>query len=157
MLLWLAVLSVCACGSSTAPIDPNMAGSWVGTTTIAITTANSGQGQATSAQLPENVVVTVSGNTAEVAGVCPDASGSVSASGAIGSCSWSAAFSCPAISTEGCSAVSSTYTSGTVGCAMMMNGGGMDVPTLTVNASGTAAGCGVTHTSTLSSSGTLAP
>jgi len=41
--------------------------------------------------------------------------------------------------------------------AMMMNGARVDLPSLTVNASGTAVGCGVTNGSTLSFSGTLAP
>jgi hypothetical protein len=54
-----------------------------------------------------------------------------------------------------CGSVASTYTSGTVGCSMMMNGMGMDVPTLTVSATGTAVACGTTNTSALSFSGIL--
>jgi hypothetical protein len=38
---------------------------------------------------------------------------------------------------------------------MMMNNMGTDVPTLTVNATGTAVACGITNTSTLSFAGVL--
>jgi hypothetical protein len=141
-VLVVGLVCVSACGTS-APVDPGMAGTWVGTMTVAIT------GASTQAYQNQNVNVAVSNQNATVSNVCPGGGGVVTATGSADSCAWSANFSCPATATTSCSSVVPTYTSGTIGCAMVMG-----APVLTVVATGTAAGCGDAEPATLNFTGT---
>lgn len=61
MLLVVALIAATACGSSpSTPLDPGMAGTWVGTTLLTIGGVASGTLQTTSSQQSQ-VVLTVSG------------------------------------------------------------------------------------------------
>jgi len=136
----LGLVSVAACGSSTGTIDPGMAGTWVGTSTVAIA------GQAPSTFPGQQVVVSVDGGTAQVAGICPSggslSSGTVTATGDDDTASWSASVACPAVSIGSIPSVSITYTAGTTSCAMAMNTMMMDVVTLTNVSNGTVPAAG---------------
>lgn len=63
MLLVVALIAATACGSSpSTPLDPGMAGTWVGTTLLTIGGVASGTLQTTSSQQSQ-VVLTVSGES----------------------------------------------------------------------------------------------
>jgi hypothetical protein len=136
LLSLLGLVSVLACGSSAPTIDPGMAGTWVGTSTASIA------GQAPTTFGGQQVVVSVDGGTAQVAGVCPSGAGSsgsgtVTATGDDDSAAWTASVSCPAVSIGSNPPATITYTGGTTSCAMAMNSMNMDVVTLTNVSRGT--------------------
>ena len=137
----LGLVSVAACGSSTGTIDPGMGGTWVGTSTVAIA------GQAAPTTFTgQQVVVSVDGGTAQVAGICPSggslSSGTVTATGNEDTASWSASVACPAVTIGSSPSVTITYTAGTTSCAMAMNTMMMDVVTLTNVSNGTVPAAG---------------
>jgi|GEM_PF-4485577 len=138
LLSLLGLLGVGACSSSPGTIDPGMAGTWVGTSTVAIA------GQAPTTFTGQQVVVSVDGGTAQVSGLCPGASGAgtATATGVEDTATWSAAIACPAVSIGTSPPVAISYTAGTTSCAMAMNSMMMDVVTLTNVSNGTVPAAG---------------
>ncbi len=139
------LLAALACGggggSSSGSLDPAFAGTWSGTVTLSV----SGSPSTSSAS---QLVVAVSGQSATISEVCPEGNGSVTAQGSGDSATWNGNVSCLAIPITGvCASVIITYTSAT---ATLSNG------TLTVQATGKAAGCGASSPVQVSFSGTKA-
>jgi hypothetical protein len=122
-----AVALLCACGPS--PLDTALAGTWSVTSFVAIAGGNMvayGQGE---------LVIAVSGRTADVTNICPDYSGAMSATGSGDSAAWSGTLNCPATVITGCTSFTITNVSGT---ARLLGS------VLNVIAAGTGTGCGVT-------------
>jgi len=131
-----------ACGNSDpgdkAPLDAGFAGTWTGTTLI-----SGGRYASTSGQL----VTTVSGNSVEIANLCPSGSATVSASGSGNVASWSGYLVCPSTAFDAwnCSSEVFTYTSVTAT---------LDGAALIVVAKGAMGGCGEAGSLTMSFSAT---
>lgn len=85
--------------------------------------------------------ISVSGNNATVSHVCFDGSASVVASGSGNTANWSGTLVCPPVPVGNCSAVTATYNSAIASLSE-------NNTTLTVQASGTATGCGTSLTFT---------
>jgi hypothetical protein len=152
--LLVAALSLYACATtnpSTTSLEPELSGGWTGTATLSLTGRN---------PVPYTVLITisVSGNTASVANICPGTvqhesvrqssmrlptesarslSTSVNATGAGGSASWSGTLECPRVELTGCAAVAVTYTNAT----MTLTGSNQ----LTIVATGSAEGCSISY------------
>ena len=133
--LMLTCLALCACGSSngSSGLNAAFAKTWTGTTTTTV----SGQ---TFTGTNGHLTITVSGNNATVNTVCPDASGSVNATGSGNSASWSGTLACPPVQVTGCpSSLTLTYTTATLTLSS-------DNKTLNVQAGGTVSGCNFNNT-----------
>jgi hypothetical protein len=129
--MMLAFLALCACGSSNSnTLNAAFGKTWTGTTTLTVP----GQNPSNSAG---QLTVTVSGNNATVTNICPDGSGSVTATGSGDSASWSGSLNCTL--QANCGTVTLTYKSATLSLSS-------DSKTLTADASGTAAGCNLSTT-----------
>lgn len=138
----------CACGGGGggdsgaegggAPLDTAFAGTWTGTTSMAFTGGGS-------TSYTGKLVITVSGNTATVAKICPDGSQSAQASGSGDSASWSGNIVCPPVSFTNCASVTLTFQSATT----TLNAGN-----LTLIATGSGSGCGSSVPLTVTFSGT---
>jgi hypothetical protein len=129
-LLGLVVL-VCACGGSSAPLDPNFAGTWTGNTYVTL------QGLNAYPALPSQTTVTVNGNEATTVPCGSETDQFASGSG--DSASWTGTTSCPPVSLTGqfvCSSVVFTFTQSTA----TLNGG-----TLSIIGTGTADGCSASY------------
>ncbi len=94
-----AAALLCACSPSNgldyaSPLDAALARTWSVVSFVSIVEGNEGnmvaygQGQ---------LVIAVSGHTAEITNVCPDYSGAVSATGSGDSATWSGTLACPAM------------------------------------------------------------
>jgi hypothetical protein len=127
----LAVLVLCACGSS--PLNSAFGKAWLGTSTVTI------PGQAP-VSFTSQLNITVSGDNATLTNLCPDGSGSLTATGSGNSAAWSGSVSC-FIPGNGCT-LTLTYKS----TALSLSS---DNRTLTSDASGTASGCGLNTTFTV--------
>jgi hypothetical protein len=110
------------------PLDYGFAGHWFDSTTWASTGGAGGSYKG-------DLIIAVSGNTATVAQICLDGTGSVDATGAGDSAAWSGRFACPVIQLSNCGSVVITYTDAMATLTI----GTPD--SLTFVARGTAAGC----------------
>lgn len=135
----LAVLGLSACGGpdessgGSAPLNPAFSGLWTGTSTVSFTGLSPVSYSAV-------LNVAVAGQTATVALICPDGSGSVSATGSGDVAGWTGTLVCPAVAFGGCAAVTFVYQSATA----TLNANG----SLTVVASGYGTGCSATRNGT---------
>jgi hypothetical protein len=141
LLVTVAALLLSACGGSSsdgAQLDSALTGTWNGQTTVSF------PGYAPF-YYQSYLHIAVSGQNAVVTAICPDGSGSVTATGTGESASWHGSLSCPGVPLGSCPSVSATYTSAT---ATLSNG------TMSAQAVGTATGCGMTSNVTVSFTGT---
>jgi hypothetical protein len=126
-VLGLVAVSLSACGSSSsgqAPLNSAFAGTWAGSFAFTGALTGSASGQLT---------ITVSGNSMQVGFMCPDGTGTVTASGSGNTASWSGSLVCPPTSgVSNCSAAVFTFTS--VAPTLSSN-------TLNVLAQGNMSGC----------------
>ncbi|HUM10588.1 MAG TPA: hypothetical protein VLT82_06530 [Myxococcaceae bacterium] len=125
-LLLVVAVGLVACGSD--KLNPAFAGLWNGAATLTMGTFSS---------TDDNVQVTIilpSESTLTIAPVCPENTGSITASGNGDSASWAGTVACQPVAIASCAAVTVTLTSGTGTLSS-------DGKTLTAKASGTAAGC----------------
>lgn len=134
--LMLACLALCACGGSNGNALPDLnaafAKTWTGTST---TTA---AGQTFTGTNSHLTILLVTGHIATVSTGCPDASGSVNATGTGNSASWSGTLACPPVQVTSCS-LTLTYTTATLTLSS-------DNKTLNVQAGGTVSGCTFNNT-----------
>ena len=133
-LCLVALVVVAACGGQSDPLNTAFAGTWNGTEATSLTGGGvfTGTGQ---------IVITVSGNTAQIATICPDGSGSVAAQGTGNSFEWDGNVVCPGDAAfGGCAAVAFSYQKIT---ATLSSDG---VLSMVVIGSGT--GCGSTYATT---------
>jgi hypothetical protein len=91
VMLGLVAISLSACGGSSgspgqAGLNTAFGGLWVGTFTLAGAITGSATGQ---------LAVSVSGDSMDVGFLCPDGTGTVTASGSGNSASWSGSLVCP--------------------------------------------------------------
>jgi hypothetical protein len=147
----LAALTVAACGGSSTPpatLNPAFAKTWSGTATILLpAVGNTADAPVWTGQ----VVVTVSGASASVLGLCGDGTGAITLTGSENSGTWTGSLSCPGFLSF-CSATSSgqlvttlTSATGTLGSTPL---------NLVILGSGTATCGGVSTTFTISWNGT---
>jgi len=142
----ISALSVSACGGSDTPaanLNPALAGTWVGTTTITFPgyAPSSYQGQLT---------IAVSGTNGTVSQLCLDGSGTMTMTGSGNSASWTGTLVCVPVAVtcpSGPGTFSYTLTS-TSGVLSSNN------RTLTAQSSGTGTLCGTATTVTFSFVGT---
>jgi len=132
----LALLALCACGSNT--LNGAFAKAWLGTSTVTIL------GQAP-VNFPSQLNITVSGDNATLTNICPDGSGSITATGSGNSAAWSGSVNC-FVPGNNCT-LTLTYKS----TALSLSS---DNRTITSDASGTANGCGLSTTFTVHFVGT---
>ena len=132
----LAFLALCACGSNT--LNGAFAKAWLGTSTVTIL------GQAP-VDFPSQLNITVSGDSATLTNICPDGSGSMTATGSGNSAAWSGSVAC-FVPGNSCT-VTLTYKSTALSLST-------DNRTITSDASGTADGCGLNTTFTVHFVGT---
>lgn len=139
-------LSAACSGGSLDPLSGSFAGTWGGPAVVALSTDN---GSADSEAYPAAMVITVSGTTAAIHGVCPDGTGSVTVTGSGSSASFAGQLQCPAADfSSSCSAEAFTY--GKV--ALTLTG-----PTsLLLTATGSVNDCGATFQVSTTFQGTLA-
>jgi hypothetical protein len=88
---------------------------------------------------PITLAIEVNGSSAQISQVCPDNTGSLTATGSGDSASWSGTLVCPPVLFGSCSSVAMTYMSASVELNLPSDPG--DVLTLGFSAGGTAAGC----------------
>lgn len=131
-----------ACGGSQenggAKIDPALAGTWNGTTTVTIAGLQP-------SSFASSVTISVAGSTATVENVCPHGPSSLTASGSGESIAWAGAYVCPDASFVDCARVTFTLLSG----SLTLGGGA-----LSGSANATGAGCGVSRAATFAFQGT---
>lgn len=138
LLPFVCALSLAACGPA---LDPAMAGTWVGTTSYAFS------GLSTIDVSGASVVTTLAGgDELRVLGTCPTGSGFITATGAGGHATWSGNLVCPAVDLLGCSAVTISYSSGTLD---LRPGGVLDIV-----AHGSGSGCASTRSLLVTFAGT---
>ena len=127
VVLGLVAVSLSACGSSSgsqAPLNTAFAGTWAGTFAFAGSISGSPSGQLT---------ITVNGNSMQVGYLCPDGTGTVTASGSDNAASWSGSLVCPPTSGfSNCSAAVLTFSS----VAPTLSGTTLNIP-----AQGNLSGC----------------
>jgi len=97
------------------------------------------------------LTIEVNGNSAQVSHVCPNSTGSLTATGYGNSAYWSGTMACPPVVFGNCSSVVMTYTYAGVTFNPPSEPG--DVSTLTFVASGMAAGCDLSGLMTANSFG----
>ena len=106
VILGLVAVTLSGCGSgsgSQAPLNSAFAGTWAGTFAFAGAINGSPSGQ---------LVITLNGNSMQVGYLCPDGTGTVTASGSGNSASWSGSLVCPPASgLSNCSAAVLTFSS----------------------------------------------
>ena len=147
VLFSIAFLLACGGGSgggsstttSNPPLDSRFNGTWHGTTTLTF------QGNPPSSY-SSNLVLAASGQSLTAGSICPDGSGSATATGSGTSAHWEGQFTCPPTPFTNCSSVAFTYTSAT----FSLNNNG----TLTAQGVGSASGCGLTFPLTTTFTGT---
>ena len=128
-----------ACGGSSSDnLNTAFNGTWTGP--LALTIGNQSPQQLGNGQL----VISVSGQNANVSQVCLDGSGSVAAHGSGNSASWSGSLACPPIQFTNCSSVVLTLTS----ASATLNGS-----VLTAQGAGTGTGCNTTQNFTITFTG----
>src|SRR5207237_87701 len=119
----IAIALACACGGSSGGspnLDPAFSGTWTGPATLVV----SGQG---SQSYTARIVIAVSGQTATVADVCLDGSGSITAQGSGETASWQGSLTCPPVAFSNCSSVTEVFQSATTtlnGNALSAQGSG---------------------------------
>jgi hypothetical protein len=107
-IIAIATLLLGACGaSSSAPLNPAFARTWNGN--LAADAGILGSEQA----VPAEFVVTVVGNSASVAGICLDGSGSLDLGGSGNEAAFAGAYVCGPTPFLSCASVIATYTSST--------------------------------------------
>lgn len=142
---WILIALAMGCGGSgnttttQQPLDSRFTGTWRGTTTLTF------QGNPPSS-FASALMLAASGQSLTVSSVCPDGSGSATASGGGTSAHWEGQFTCPPIQFTNCSSVALTYTS----AAFSLNNNG----TLTAQGVGSASGCNLTFPLTTTFTGT---
>jgi len=125
-LLLGAVLGLVACGSD--KLNTAFAGLWTGAATLTMGTYSSTDPSV------EVSITLPSESTLTIAPVCPENTGSITASGNGDSASWNGTVTCQPVAIGSCASVTVTLTSGTGTLSS-------DGKTLTAKASGTATGC----------------
>jgi hypothetical protein len=106
MLAVLIAVAGCGGGGSNS-LNPAMAGTWPGTTTVTL--------QGASPFIYSSLLtVSVSGSQGTVSGICYDGSGSMSASGSGDTLLWSGSSTCPPVKFFGCLAVTVTFQSANI-------------------------------------------
>jgi hypothetical protein len=137
----LILATALACGgggSGNQVIDPAMAGTWTGTTTL---TVSGYQPQTSNGELQ----IAVSGQDATFTQVCPGGTGSITGHGSGRSVSWQGSYVCPPANILGCPTVVLTLQS----ASATLNGS-----TLSAQGSGNGSGCGVNASYTVAFTGT---
>lgn len=130
------ILALAACGGDPPdpPLNSNLSGTWTGASTIVIAGYQPMAG-------PGSLVMAVSGNTATLAGICMDGAGSYSITGAGDEAHWTGTYDCPPYVANACSSEVIEYSV----ADLKLTGS-----SLTVTASGSFKGCGVTHAFSMS-------
>jgi hypothetical protein len=133
----LRVLVACAvgCGCGPAPLNMALAGARTGYLVVTYRYPQRDYQEGYQTQL----IVEVDGNSARVSHVCPDSTGSLTATGSGYSASWSGTMACPPVLFSNCSSVVVTYTNATV--RFNLPSEPQDTSTFDFYATGTAAGC----------------
>jgi len=128
-LLIIPLLATVACGSD--KLDPAFAGLWTGAATLTLGSSSATDDTVqVSITLPSETSITISP-------VCPENTGTITATGKGESFSWTGTTTCPAAAIGSCASMVVTLQSGTATLSS-------DLKTLSASASGTATGCSQT-------------
>jgi hypothetical protein len=143
-----AATAICACGSSHAtpppPLSDGFFGTWGGST-VALFPPAGGDNLV----VDSPVVVTVSGNTASISGICLDGSSAMTVTGSGTSASFSGSLTCPtALQLFGCPSFIYRYTQAAVSLT--------SATSLSIVTRGLAEGCGMTEDFSTTFTGVLA-
>ena len=129
-LLLLAAASGCGGTDTPTGLNPAFAGTWSGTSTLALATGEVVRTESST------VGITVSGQIGSLNPVCFDGTGTIQASGTGNSAAWTGSLACPAVAFPGCASTVLTWTSATA----VLGATGTSV---TATTTGKGTGCGL--------------